>query len=110
MLNLSCQSHLSLPGFKSGKGALNQGPFSHITDTTFPSITPLSSTALYRPERDGIAEHMNQTLTTHTTTNLIVSHIAWKYWPRAMAHAAYTINCSPASAQKGMTPHKCLYD
>ena len=110
MLNLSCQSHLSLPSFKSGKGALNQGPFSHITDTTFPSITPLSSTALYRPERDGIAEHMNQTLTTHMTTNLIVSHIARKYWPCAVAHAAYTINCSPASAQQGMTPHKCLYD
>ena len=75
MLNLSCQSHLSLPGFKSGKGALNQGPFSHITVTTSPDITPLSSTALYKPEQDGIAEHMNQTLTTHMTTNLIVSHI-----------------------------------
>ena len=105
MLNLSCQSHLSLPSFKSGKGALNQG-----TVTTSPSITPLSSTVLYKPEQDGIAEHMNQTLTTHMNTNLIVSHIARKYWPCAVAHAAYTINCSPASAQKGMMPHKCLYD
>lgn len=68
------------------------------------------TTAPYTPEQDGVAERMNQTLTTRATTNLVASHIARKYWPRAMSHAAYTINRSPASAQKGQTPHERLYD
>jgi hypothetical protein len=64
----------------------------------------------YTPEQNGVAERMNQTLTTRATTNLAASHLPRRYWTRAMLHAAYTIMRSPASAQKGRTPHEGLYD
>lgn len=64
------------------------------------------TTAPYTPEQDGVAECMNQTLTTCATTNLVASHLHRKYWNHAMLHSAYTINCSPASAHKGQTPHE----
>lgn len=66
--------------------------------------------ALYTPEQNGVAERMNQTLTTRATTNLAASHLPRKYWTRAMQHAAYTIMRSPATAQKGRTLHERLYD
>ena len=37
------------------------------------------TTAPYTPEQDGIAERMNQTLTTRAITNLVASRIARKY-------------------------------
>jgi hypothetical protein len=68
------------------------------------------TTAPYTPEQDGVAERMNQTLTTRANTNLVASHLPRKYWNRAMLHSAYTINRSPASAHKGQTPHEGYYD
>ena len=68
------------------------------------------TTAPYTPEQTGIAERMNETLTTRATTNLAASYLPRKYWDRAMEHAAYTIARSPATAQKGSTPHERLFD
>ena len=64
----------------------------------------------YTPEQNGLAEQMNQTLSTLANTILKESKLPKSFWAGAMATAAYVTAHSPASGIDGKIPYQVLFN
>ena len=62
------------------------------------------------PEKNGLAERMNQTLSTLANTMLEESKLPKSFWADAMATAAYVTARSPASGIDGNIPSQVLFN
>ena len=62
------------------------------------------------PEQNGLAERMNQTLSTLANTMLEESKLPKSFWADAMATAAYVTAQSPANGINGKTPYEVLFN
>jgi hypothetical protein len=65
---------------------------------------------LYMPEQNGLAERMNQTLSTLANTMLEESKLPKSFWANAMATAAYVTAWSPASGIDGKIPYQVFFN
>ena len=68
------------------------------------------TSAPYTPEQNGLAEKMNQTLSTLANTMLEESKLPKSFWADAMATAAYVTTRSPASGIDGKVPYQVLFN
>ena len=68
------------------------------------------TSVLDTPEQNGLAEQMNQMLSTITNTMLKESKLPKSFWEDAMATAAYVTAQSPADGLKGGTPYEALFN
>src|SRR5438445_9705548 len=61
------------------------------------------------PEQNGLAERMNQTLTTLANAMLEDSKLPKSFWGDALTTAAYITARSPAEGIKGKVPYEVLF-
>jgi transposase InsO family protein len=62
------------------------------------------------PEQNGLAERMNQTLSTLANTMLEESKLPKSFWADAMTTAAFVTGRSPADGIGGKTPYEVLFN
>jgi transposase InsO family protein len=58
----------------------------------------------YSPQQNGLAERMNRTLVERAKCMLFDAQLSKKFWPEAVATAAYIVNRSPTKSVNGKTP------
>jgi hypothetical protein len=67
------------------------------------------TTAADTPEQDGLAERMNQTLTTKATAMLIESGLPKSFWSDAMSTSGFLTTHSPALGLRRKTPYTKIF-
>ena len=71
--------------------------------------THIQTTNTYTPQQNAVSERQNLTLMNCTRPMLFQSGLSRECWGEAMYNAAYTRNCSPASANPGCTPYELWF-
>src|SRR5947209_8125772 len=71
--------------------------------------TQHETSALDTPEQNGLAEQMNQTLTTLANVMLEDSKLLKSFWADALTTAAYITAWSPTEGIKGKVPYEVLF-
>jgi len=51
-----------------------------------------------RPEQNGVAEHMNWTLTERAQSSILQADMSEGFWAETVNHASYLVNMSPSIA------------
>ena len=62
-----------------------------------------------RPQQNGVAERVNCTLEVGITATLQEAHLPPSFWEKALHTLVYTLNCTPRSANPGITPYEAFF-